>query len=228
MPSLLDKIKDRAEASRARNAVTPSNIDAEFVEKLAHALDYAAATFVADVRVPAQAQYEQRPDSLQEKVASSPLTSSLLATMLKQKIAEKQNTVYADQAGHDKAVLQNIISRISTITENKTSSAPADEPAVEVEEEVDPVEQAYNASNEADSNESSTPDAGEAVNKAAEDPQMSLAAVVRTALDAKGNSESGSNQPVKTASARGKGPMAIADATNLLKEKLRSRIGSGK
>ena len=228
MPSLLDKIKDRAQASQARHVSSSASPDSEYVEKLAYALEYAAAHVTAEVKIQPQHQYVQAQDPALQKVAAAQATQQgFLANLLKSKIAEKQNTGYAAQAGQDRAILQNIMSRLAA----GPVAAPQDDnfqPAVEVEEEVDPVEAAVDSGESGSDQEA----VQAAVTTASEDSSFSLADVVRSALAAKGTDDSGAASqdagPVKTAGARGKGPLAIGDATNLLREKLRNRIGSGK
>ena len=230
MSTALNKIMARLQPAPSVESLGVTKLasvgaQAEYIEKLASALEYAADAGISQNT--ATTYVQQRPHTT---------NPDGLASRLREKIAFKQEQTKQQEQGETKSALERIIGRLNPAPNDTVSDR-----IVEVQEVDDPLETVI-----AEAAAEAAPAAVvEHVQQVAAIPSASLADVLQAAtsaaVEAKGTSDSASSaaadsaesvedraiESAQTASASGKGPVTVASGSASIKAALAARRLSG-
>lgn len=197
-----------AQSKQPDQAAAP--IEAEYIEKLASACEYAAGEVIGmsiasnKTSLPTHT-YTRQPTAL-EKVAQAAPAPDLMARLLREKLASKQKVAEVQVARNNENIVANILARFTKDID--ANLIVRDKQVYEVEPTtVNPVAATNNKS----------------VDAVAALAGTSLSDVLEAAQTANGTSDSAAAGSTKTAGAQGKGPLTVGAATNRLRDRVLGR-----
>ena len=199
-------------AKSQRTEQAPATVEAEYIEKLASACEYAAAQVIGksitgDKEPLPVHNYVPQP-SFVEKVAHKAPAPDLMAKLLREKIAYKQAAEQEEAVKNSDSVVAGILARFAKIPNAEATARDKQVFTVEPST-VNPV-----------AHETNSVDAVAAL------AGTSLSDVLEAAQNASEAGASATASSVKTASAQGKGPLTVGAATSRLRERLVRRAAS--